>query len=130
MGAELCYDQIIEFESDCITVDIPTEGIYLEGLCKILPLTYPMVSFTKFDLVSVYTDHLQVLKREVDRYRVGRALPKCTFLVIPLEKGKDIPSVQHQVQLSGAKFPHNLLTFDIKPPKITSGEHVILVYIL
>ena len=42
-GAELQFEMTIEFESDWITVDIPLEGISVEGGWRIRPLAYPMV---------------------------------------------------------------------------------------
>ena len=56
-------------------------------------------------------------------------IPKCSFSVIQVGKEKDFPSVQYQVQLIGAKSPHDILTFVIKPLMITSGEHNITMYI-
>ena len=44
--SELCCDQIIKFEDDRITLDIPIEGISLQEQWKIIPLTRPVVIFT------------------------------------------------------------------------------------
>ena len=42
-NAELHYDQIIQFESESITVDIPLEGVTVEGGWKIKPQGRPVV---------------------------------------------------------------------------------------
>ena len=66
---------------------------------------------------------LQVLKRLVDSYEQGKIIPKCQFSakVLPRE-GEDIPSLQCQVKLNGAKEPFNAVMLDIDPPILTSGN--------
>ena len=60
---------------------------------------------------------LQVLKRFVDSFEQGKMIPKCQFSAkISLHEGKHIPSLQHRVQLIGARSPFNTVVLDIDPP--------------
>ena len=43
-NAEKDYDKMFEFESDCITIDIPEEGIVTGGGWKLEPVSNPAVS--------------------------------------------------------------------------------------
>ncbi len=79
-------------------------------------------------LCIINTAHdLQVLKRLVDSYEQGKIIPKCQFSakILPRE-GEDIPSLQCQVKLNGAKEPFNVVMLDIEPPILTTGTYDIL----
>ena len=52
----------------------------------------------------------------VDHYKKGKVIPKCQFSAsIVIQEGEDIPPLDHQVELKGAKLPHNILPFHIPP---------------
>ena len=44
--AELDFDQVVEFESDRFTINIPMEGIAVEGGWNVRPLARPVVRQT------------------------------------------------------------------------------------
>lgn len=46
--AELALEQVVEFESDVIAVDIPIDGVTVSGGWKISPLTPPRVRKYEF----------------------------------------------------------------------------------
>lgn len=61
-GARPGPHQVIEFESDMITLDIPMEGITTDGW-KITPLMRPVVSWqTKQDCPTYILSHLLNLR--------------------------------------------------------------------
>ena len=71
---------------------------------------------------------LQVLKRFVDSFKQGKMIPKCQFSAqISLHEGKHIPSLQHRVQLIGARSPYNTLMLAINPPMLTSGTYYSII---
>ena len=52
-------------------------------------------------------------------------ISKCQFSAnIVLQEGEEVPHLQHQVNVIGAKPPFNFLTFDISPP----GKTCTIVY--
>ena len=64
-----------------------------------------------------------MLKRFVDNYEQGKMIPKCQFSAkISLHEGEDVPSLQRQIKLNGAREPFNTLMLDIEPPILTSGN--------
>ena len=68
---------------------------------------------------------IQVLKRTVDGYEEGKVIPKCQFSAkVMLQEGEDVPPLQHQVELRGAKSPNNILAFDINPPSGVYTTHI------
>ena len=62
---------------------------------------------------------MQVLKKHVDSYKPGRRIPRCQLSAMFVESDKqNIPPLQYQVKLIGAKDPYNVVV--IEPP-IPSG---------
>ena len=43
-GATIGLDHVVEFESETISLQLPSEGITLEDGWKIVPIVHPMVS--------------------------------------------------------------------------------------
>ena len=66
------------------------------------------------------------MKQIVDNYEKGKVSPKCQFsanAIIP--DGEEVPRLQHQAALLGAKYPDNIITFDITPPRVISGMYTL-----
>ena len=64
--------------------------------------------------------YIQIIKKHVDNYSPPKIIPRCQ-LSADFMSGtgqRDIPMLQYQVNLIGAKEPHNM--FVIKPP--VTGE--------
>ena len=63
-----------------------------------------------------------MLKRLVDSYEQGKIIPKCQFSAKILPREADIPSLQGQIKLNGAKEPYNTVMLDIDPPIFATGN--------
>ena len=76
--------------------------------------------------------HSQVLKRVVDSYEEGMVIPKCSLTATAVNKDKDSPPIQHQVQLIGSKS-QNIVTISVQRPMFFTGElahhmSIVIVY--
>ena len=64
---------------------------------------------------------MEVMKKHVDNYRPGRRIPKCQLSVVFVPaKDDNIPLLQHQVKLEGAKEPFNMIAIEL--PTISGTE--------
>ena len=69
---------------------------------------------------------LEVMKQHVDNYKPKRRIPKCQLSVVFVSsKENEIPLLQHQLELLGAKKPYNMITIEL--PSI-SGEDWTTLY--
>ena len=65
---------------------------------------------------------IQIIKKHVDNYYPPKIIPRCQLSAdfMPGTGQRDIPMLQYQVNLIGAKKPHN--KFVIKPPVTGEGS--------
>ena len=73
------------------------------------------------------------MKQIVDNYEKGKVIPKCQFSANAIiQEKEDVPPLQYQVKLLGAKHPDNIITFSINPPVVISGIYLVikLLYIV
>ena len=49
----------------------------------------------------------QVTKKQVDNFKEGKATPCCQLLA-EVSARKEVPTMKHQVNLKGAKYPNNV----------------------
>lgn len=133
ISVDLEWTFLFDHRSDNITIDVPLKGI-TEGGWKILPLTNPVVRpctgyiCYKISVILIMTYTLQLLKQFVDNYEEGKVSPKCRFSATALiSDGEEVPPLQYQAKLLGAKDPETIVTFEIVPPTTISGT---LWYIL
>ena len=57
------------------------------------------------------------MKQIVDSYEEGKMIPKCQFSAKEMiSDGEEVPPLQHQATLLGAKHPDNIVTFNMTPP--------------
>jgi hypothetical protein len=54
-----------------------------------------------------------VTKKQVDNFRPGKSIPCCQLKAEVSGRRKKIPQLSHQVELKGAKYPHNMFTIDL-----------------
>ena len=124
-------EQTIEFESNEIKLDIPTEGIELSNGWKVTPLVNPVVSVLSFSqiLILCFMPYLiQIKRKDVDKYEPPKIIPNCPLLVSFIAKGKvtDIPMFLYHVNLIGAREPHTMFVINCKSAEIpTSGKKVL-----
>ena len=123
-GAVLGLYQLVDFESDEVTLDIPLEGISIKGW-KITPLMRPVVSSYVGHIHSNVATNFphwlqpQVTKKQVDNFKEGKVTPCCQlkaeFELPELEVPGRTRTLKHQVTLQGAKYPYNIFTIDLPP---------------
>ena len=108
-------DELVEFESNEIKLDIPLEGITLEAGWKITPLTVPVVRahFGCFMFIFAIVWTLQVRRRLVDSYRPGKRIPRCHLSALFLSDEANIPALQYQVKLVGAREPYTMIAIEL-----------------
>ena len=61
-----------------------------------------------------------MLKRDIDNYEEGKAIPRCSFSAIIVDDKEDRPD-HLQVPLIGSKS-QNFLTFDLKHPGLNTSK--------
>ena len=49
----------------------------------------------------------------VDNFREGKATPCCQLLAEVSGKKKNIPTLKHQINLKGAKYPNDVLVINL-----------------
>ena len=68
---------------------------------------------------------VEVMKKHVDSYKPGRRIPRCQLsAVFILAENKNIPLLQHQVKLVGAKEPFNMIAIEL--PTISGIQKYLL----
>ena len=119
-------EQTIEFESNQIKLDIPTEGIELENGWKVTPILNPVVSIFSIILSYLILPYLtQITKKDVDKYEPPKVIPNCPLLASFAEGKVDIPMFLYRVKLIGAREPHNMVVINCKPTKLSaSGKKI------
>jgi hypothetical protein len=112
-GAILGVEQLVEFEEESITVDIPKEGTTIKGW-KITPLISPVVRHPP-SIATNFPHWLQpqVTKKQVDNFREGKLTPCCQLKAEVSGRRKKIPVLNHQVPLKGARWPRNFFTLEL-----------------
>ena len=115
-GAVLGVEQLVEFEEDSITVDIPNEGTTVKGW-KITPLISPVVRYplkcsNQHPSLAIY-NLMQVTKKQVDNFREGKLIPYCQLKAELSGRRKKIPVLNHRILLKGARQPHNFFTLEL-----------------
>ena len=108
--------QLVEFESDMITLDIPTKGTTINGW-KIIPLIRPVVSSCEYHIHPALQppspQPVQVTKKQVDNFREGKSTPCCQVKAKVSDRRKKIPTLIYQISLQGAKYPYNFVTIEL-----------------
>ena len=112
--------QVVEFEAEAISLDIPMEGKSIKGW-KITPLRYPMVSSCGHHIhpcIATNFPHWlqpQVTKKQVDNFREGKLTPCCQLLAEFETYGeeKKISKLKHRVNLKGAKYPNDVFVINL-----------------
>jgi hypothetical protein len=54
-----------------------------------------------------------VTKKQVDSFREGKLTPSCQLLAEVSGKKKKIPTLKHQVNLRGAKYPNDVFVINL-----------------
>ena len=112
-GAVHGIEQLVEFEGDSITVDIPKEGTTVKGW-KITPLISPVVRHPlKCNNQLPHCLQPQVTKKQVDNFRVGKMIPRCQLKAEVFGRRRKIPVLNHQFLLQGARQPYNFFTLEL-----------------
>ena len=106
--------QAVDFESETITLDIPKEGIAINGW-EITPLRNPVVSSCRHHIPSAWSLWLQpqVTKKQVDNFRGGKLTPCCQIKAEVSCRRKKIPQLKHRVSINGTKTPNDFFTIDL-----------------
>ena len=119
-------DQLVEFESNEISLNIPLKGITLDEGWKITPDIAPVVrkdhecgSYCYKILYIIMGPYMQVLKRHVDNFRPGQRIPNCQLSAVAYED-KKIPPLRYQVKLIGATKPYNMMAIELPSVSGTS----------
>ena len=73
----------------------------------------------------------QVTKKQVDNFREGKGTPRCQLLAEVSGKKKKLPSLKHQVNLKGAKYPNDFFTLNlpIEGMKTVCGIIILLAHV-
>ena len=77
--------------------------------------TPSLLSF-QFFVIVFYTCiiiHPQVTKKQVDNFKEGQLTPCCQLLAEVSARKKEVPVLKHQVNLKGAKYPHNVFVISL-----------------
>ena len=60
-------------------------------------------------------------KKDVDNFKPGKGTPRCQLKVVLSGRRKKITSVEHEVALQGAKYPHNVFVITLPPKGIITA---------
>ena len=108
-------DQLVEFESEEIKLDVPFEGTTLKEGWKISPLNEPEVRVKIYGVTTIprHYNTMQITKRYIDRYKPGKMIPYCSLSADFDRKGGEIPLLYCSMGVIGARKPRRIA---IKPP--------------
>ena len=116
----------VKFESDSISLQLPSEEDNLDDGWNIVPLFSPVVR-TYYNL-CIFGQNLiamlafvQISKEQVDSCTAGQEFPHCELTAEWTKQNQPPSCLKRKVVLSGAKEPYNyfVIMLDTKPPGST-----------
>ena len=135
IGATTGPDLPVEFESDSISLQLPSKREILNGGWRLFPLFYPSVRecqavsvFLLFKCLNLNLN-LQITKKQVDSFTPGKKIPSCQLVAKWIGQGK--PSeLSHKVTLMGAKEPSNFFHIVLNNDSNIPGTHFIVLHVI
>ena len=124
MGATIGQDLPVEFETNSISLQLPSNRVILEDGWIITPLFNPEVRdvlAVPFLVMLNMFLVLQITKEAVDNFKTGRILPSCQLTAVWTKEST--PSVViHQMILRGAKTSSSYISIVLNCDSIPLGS--------
>lgn len=106
-GATIGPNLQVEFESNNISLELPSRELILNGGWKIIPLIPPevMTHFCEhYQTDYMFTVSLQITKEDVDSFKIGRDISSCQLTAMWTTRNEPSQLI-HEIPLKGTKKP-------------------------